>query len=264
LSYAQANPLPKLSIRPGSHQPLGATLQGDGVNFAVYSPRATRLWLRLYRAAADLEPITEIELGAAAHRSYGFWHVLVVGARAGWLYTWRADGPDDPAAGLRFDARRELLDPWARLVSDAVWEREAALEGRLASSLRAEIVAADDYDWEGDRPLRRSLHDAVIYELHVSGFTRHPSSGVANPGTFSGLADKIPYLQSLGVTDVELLPVFAFDTQDVPPATAAIGLENFWGYSPVSFFAPHRAYAAGEDPRREFRDLVKALLAAGI
>jgi glycogen operon protein len=145
-----------------------------------------------------------------------------------------------------------------------VWEREAALEGRLASSLRAEIVAADDYDWEGDRPLRRSLRDAVIYELHVSGFTRHPSSGVSNPGTFSGLVDKIPYLQALGVTDVELLPVFAFDTQDVPPATAAIGLDNFWGYSPVSFFAPHRAYAAGDDPRREFRDLVKALHAAGI
>ncbi len=110
----------------------------------------------------------------------------------------------------------------------------------------------------------RSLRDAVIYELHVGGFTRHPSSGVADPGTFRGLKDKIPYLQALGITEVELLPVFAFDTQDVPAATAAIGLDNFWGYSPVGFFAPHRGYAAGDDPRREFRDLVKALHAAGI
>ena len=145
-----------------------------------------------------------------------------------------------------------------------MWERDDAVDGGLASAMRAEIAAVDDYDWEGDRPLKRSLRDAVIYELHVGGFTRHPSSGVADPGTFRGLIDKIPYLQALGITEVELLPVFAFDTQDVPAATAAIGLDNFWGYSPVGFFAPHRGYAAGDDPRREFRDLVKALHAAGI
>ena len=264
MSYARANPPPKLSVRAGARHPLGASVEGDGVNFAVYSPRATQLTLRLYRAAGDLTPLAEFALDAAAHRSYGFWHVFVAGARAGWFYTWRADGPNEPAAGLRFDARRELLDPWARLVSDTVWERDDAADGGLASAMRAEIAAPDDYDWEGDRPLRRSLSDAVIYELHVGGFTRHPSSGVADPGTFRGLKDKIPYLQALGITEVELLPVFAFDTQDVPPATAAIGLNNFWGYSPVGFFAPHRGYAAGDDPRREFRDLVKALHAAGI
>jgi len=264
LSFAHANPRPKLAVRAGARQPLGASAEADGVNFAVFSPRAARMWLRLYRAPADLEPIAEFELDATLHRTYGFWHVFVVGARAGWLYTWRADGPDEPAEGLRFDARRELLDPWAKIVSDAVWSRAAALAGDSTAALRAEIAAADDYDWEGDRPMRRSLQDAVIYELHVGGFTRHPSAGVAAPGTFRGLVEKIPYLLSLGVTDVELLPVFAFDAQDVPPATAALGLHNFWGYSPVSFFAPHRAYAAGGDPRREFRDMVKALHAAGI
>jgi isoamylase len=264
LTFAHANPRSTLAVRAGARQPLGASTQADGVNFAVFSPRATRMWLRLYGAPADLEPIAELELDAAAHRTYGFWHVFVVGARAGWFYTWRADGPDEPAEGLRFDARRELLDPWARIVSDAAWNRAAALDGDSTGALRAEIAAADDYDWGGDRPLRRSLQDAVIYELHVGGFTRHPSAGVAAPGTFRGLVEKIPYLQSLGVTDVELLPVFAFDRQDVPPATAALGLHNFWGYSPVSFFAPHRAYAAGDDPRREFRDMVKALHAAGI
>jgi glycogen operon protein len=264
LSDRRANPSSKLTIRAGARLPLGASVQDDGVNFAVYSPRATRVWLRLYRGPKDAEPLVEIELHGAAHRAYGFWHVFVAGARAGWLYTWRADGPNEPAAGLRFDARRELLDPWARLVSDAVWEREAAVGGGLESALRAEIPGADDYDWGSDAPLRRPLHDAVIYELHVGGFTKHPSARVESPGTFRGLVEKIPYLKSLGVTDVELLPVFAFDTQDVPAPTAAIGLDNFWGYSPVSFFAPHGAYAPGADARREFRDLVKALHAAGI
>ena len=239
-------------------------MQEGGVNFAVFSPRATRVWLRLYRGAADVRPIAELELDAATHRTYGFWHVFVAGARAGWFYTWRADGPNEPAAGLRFDVRRELLDPKALLVSDAVWDREASIDGDPAAAFRAEIAPADDYDWGGDEPLRRPLQDAVIYELHVAGYTRHPSAGVENPGTFQGLVEKIPHLKALGITDVELLPVFAFDEQDVPAATAALGLKNFWGYSPVSFFAPHGQYAASSDARREFRDMVKALHAAGI
>ncbi len=264
MSDVAANPPPKLAARAGSRQPLGATAAADGVNFAVFSPRATRVWLRLYREAADATPIAEFELDPARHRTYGFWHVFVVGARAGWFYTWRADGPNEPKNGLRFDARRELLDPWARLVSDAVWDRRAAIKGAHASALRAQIAPVDDYDWEGDEPLKRSLDGAVIYELHVGGFTKHPSSGVASRGTFRGVVEKIPYLKALGVTDVELLPVFAFDKQDVPEPTAAIGLHNYWGYSPVGFFAPHADYAAGGDPRREFRGMVKALHKAGI
>ena len=264
MSSLEAHSPPKLAVRAGAWQPLGATAAADGVNFAVFSPRATRVWLRLYGAPADAAPLTEIELDAAAHRTYGFWHVFVAGARAGWLYTWRADGPNEPKEGLRFDARRELLDPWARLVSHARWRRAAARDGAYEPALRAQIAAAGDYDWEGDEPLRRSLDGAVIYELHVGGFTKHPSAGVASPGTFRGLVEKIPYLKALGITDVELLPVFAFDKQDVPEPTAMLGLTNYWGYSPLSYFAPHGEYAAGGDPRREFRDMVKALHAAGI
>jgi isoamylase len=264
LSSAEANPWPKLDVRPGTRLPLGATAQSDGVNFAVFSPRATRVWLRLYRSAADTKPLAEIELDASTHRTFGFWHAFVAGARAGWFYTWRADGPDEPEEGLRFDAQRELLDPWARLVTDAVWDRERSRDGDVSTAFRAEIAAADDYDWEGDEPLRRPLRDAVIYELHVAGYTRHPSAGAESPGTFRGLVEKIPHLQWLGISDVELLPVFAFDRQDVPADTAALGLDNFWGYSPVSFFAPHSHYAAGGDARREFRDMIKAMHAAGI
>jgi len=255
---------PKLTIRAGSRRPLGAAMREGGANFCIYSPRAKRVWLRLYGAATDTAPLAELELDAANHRTHGFWHVHVVGARAGWLYTWRADGPNEPGEGLRFDARRELLDPWARLVSDAVWQRAAAKEGAVDTALRAVIPGPDDdYDWEGDEPLARSLDNAVIYELHVGGFTKHPSAGVASRGTYRGIIDKIPYLKSLGITDVELLPVFAFDAQDVPSPTAALGLRNYWGYAPVSFFAPHAAYSDG-DPRREFRDMVKALHAEGI
>jgi len=130
--------------------------------------------------------------------------------------------------------------------------------------MRSAIVDPELYDWEGDAPLRRPFATTVIYEMHVGGFTRHPSSGVAPRarGTYHGMIEKVPYLQDLGITAVELLPVFQFDRQDCPP-----GLINYWGYSPVSFFAPHAAYSSRRDPVGpvdEFRDLVKALHRAGI
>jgi glycogen operon protein len=130
--------------------------------------------------------------------------------------------------------------------------------------MRSVIVDPDAYDWEGDAPLRRPFTTTVIYEMHVAGFTRHPSSGVAPParGTFAGMIEKVPYLRDLGITAVELLPVFQFDPQDCPP-----GLVNYWGYCPVSFFAPHASYSSRRDPSGpvdEFRDLVKALHRAGI
>ena len=130
--------------------------------------------------------------------------------------------------------------------------------------MKSVVADLSRYDWEGDQPLKRPFAQTIIYELHVGGFTKHPSSGVApeKRGTFAGLREKIPYLTDLGVTAVELLPVFQFDVQDCPP-----GLVNYWGYSPVSFFAPHQGYGSRPDPLAvldEFRDLVKALHRAGI
>ena len=134
----------------------------------------------------------------------------------------------------------------------------------VAVAMRSVVVDPDTYDWEGDAPLRRPFATTVIYEMHVAGFTRHPNSGVApaRRGTYAGMIEKIPYLQDLGITAVELLPVFQFDRQDCPP-----GLVNYWGYSPVSFFAPHAGYSSRRDPLApvdEFRGLVKALHRAGI
>jgi isoamylase len=255
----------KLVLEAGDRFPHGAAARQGGVNFSLFSRRATKVWLRLYAHETDATPLAEFELDPREHRTYAWWHAFVAGAQPGWYYTWRADGPVDPELGLRFDPRRELLDPWARIVSDALWRRADALrDGTDPGSVRAQIAPPEDYDWEGDAPLKRSFEDTVVYEMHVAGFTRHASSGVEWPGTYRGVIDKIPHLTTLGVTDVELLPVFAFDRQDVPAAAAALGLGNFWGYSPLAFFAPHAPFAASRDPRREFRDMVKALHKAGI
>jgi glycogen operon protein len=171
------------------------------------------------------------------------------------LYAYRVDGPCDPSNGQRFDARRVLLDPYARAVAvPAAYRRTAG-----APAMKSVIIDSGDYDWEGDQPLQRPASRTVIYEMHVRGFTRHPNSGVAENlrGTYRGVIEKIPYLQQLGITAVELLPVFQFDSHDAPA-----GLRNYWGYAPVSFFAPHRAYSSRQDavgPVHEFRDMVKAL-----
>jgi glycogen operon protein len=208
-----------------------------------------------------------IPLEAPTHRTYHYWHVFVPGVAPGQVYAYRAHGPFVPRRGLRFDPDKILLDPYglAVAVPDRFDRLAAARPGDNTSVAMKSVVAAPgQYDWEGDVPLKRPFAEAVIYELHVRGFTRHPNSGVAceKRGTYAGLIEKIPYLKDLGVTVVELLPVFQFDPQSAPA-----GVVNYWGYQPVSFFAPHHAYSSQADPLAvldEFRDMVKALHRAGI
>jgi len=256
-----------MNVAPGRSFPLGATAVDGGVNFCVFSRAATRIELLLFDAVRDPCPGHVVRLDAPAHRTYHYWHVFVPGLRSGQVYAYRAVGPFDPARGLRFDPEKVLLDPYARavVVPDTYDRRAASRPGdNTTSAMRSVIVDPDPYDWEGDAPLRRPFATTVIYEMHVAGFTRHPSSGVAfaRRGTYAGMIEKIPYLQDLGITAVELLPVFQFDPQDGPP-----GLVNYWGYAPVSFFAPHAGYSSVHDPLGpvdEFRDLVKALHRARI
>jgi glycogen operon protein len=253
------------TTRPGSRFPPGATRTPEGVNFCVFSRHATRVELLLYREPDSAEPFQVIALDPARHRSFFFWHVLVEALPPRTAYTWRMDGPADTAgSGCRFNPRKELVDPWARAVTDVAWDRRRAADPLDAghASMRA-IVTGPPPALRTAAP--RDLEDAVIYELHVGGYTRHPSSGVRHPGTFAGLAEKVPYLRELGVTHVELLPVMAFDEQDVPPGAAARGLRNYWGYSTHSFFSPHPGYCV--DPARameEFRALTDAFHEAGI
>lgn len=255
-----------LSTR-GRSAPLGASVGQDGVNFSVYSRDASRIDLLLFDSE-DATPSRIIHLDPSDNRTYHYWHVFVPGLQPGQLYGYRAHGPFDPLRGLRFDATKVLLDPYGRgVVTPVGYNREDAARNEYdnaATAMKSVVVDPHTYNWEGDLPLHRLSSQTVIYEMHVGGFTRHPNSGLpANTrGTFAGLIEKIPYLRDLGITAVELLPVFQFDAQDCPP-----GHVNYWGYQPASFFSPHRAYSSRQDrlgPADEFRDMVKALHRSGI
>jgi glycogen operon protein len=254
-------------IERGKSFPLGATIQPGGVNFCVYSRTSLALQLLLFDRVDDAEPWSVIPLDPQTNRSYHYWHVFVPGIRPGQLYGYRALGAFDPSEGQRFDQDKVLLDPYARSVAvPPAYDRKAASRpgDNTAVAMKSVVVDLRSYDWEDDAPLGTPFSETIIYEMHVGGFTRHPNSGVApeKRGTYGGLIEKIPYLKDLGITAVELLPVFQFDEQDAPS-----GLVNFWGYSPVSFFAPHVGYSSRKDPvgpLDEFRDMVKALHRAGI
>lgn len=251
----------------GSAEPLGATVYPDGVNFSVFARHASLIELVLFDHKDAAEPSNVIVLDPANHRTHHYWHVFLKGVGPGQVYAFRAHGPTDPDKGLRFDAAKLLFDPYGlALHVPAGYDRVKFGQpgDTTATGPRSIVFEPRHYDWEGDEQLHRPLGQTVIYEMHARGFTAHPNSGVPEDrrGTFRGLIDKIPYLQELGVTAVELLPVMAFDAQDARP-----GKTNYWGYSTMSFFTPHAAMSACKDPIGvidEFRDMVKALHRAGI
>ncbi len=258
---------------PGQPHPLGATIHGNGVNFSLFSKNCAAVELLLFNRPDDSEPARVIRLDPLQNRTFYYWHVFVPGLKSGQLYGYRVYGAFAPEKGLRFDGSKVLIDPYARSVMYGDnYSRIAAQphgQANCAQALKSVVVDVREYNWEGDQPIQRPSSETLIYELHVGSFTQHPSSGVAaeRRGTYLGLIEKIPYLKSLGVTTVELLPVQQFDEQDAPNGPPS-GLKNYWGYSPVAFFAAHRGYAAHPTdplaPINEFRDLVKALHRAGI
>ena len=272
MAHREARPNPTTSelgapVGRGKSAPLGASVEPGGVNFSLYSRSARHVELLLFDREDAARPSRIFRLDPERHRSYHYWHVFVPGIGPGQLYGFRAHGPFAPERGLRFDGEKLLLDPYALGVAvPAGYDREAAAKPGDDTAVAMKSVVADprSYDWEGDVPLQRPWTETVIYELHVRGFTRHPSSGVTpgRAGTYAGLIEKIPYLKDVGVTAVELLPVFQFDPQDAPKGRA-----NYWGYAPIALFAPHQAYSSRRDPLGpldEFRDMVKALHRAGI
>ena len=250
----------------GQTFPLGATVQDGGVNFCVFSKNCAALELLLFDRADDAAPSRVIQLDPEQNKTYYYWHIFVPNISAGQLYGYRVYGQFAPHLGYRFDGEKVLIDPYARAVVDESYSREAA-KGRgdnCALAMKSVVVDTRTYDWEGDAPLQKPIAGSVIYEMHVGGFTRDESSGVekSKRGTYHGVIEKIPYLQELGVTTIELLPVQQFDEQ-IKPAP----LKNYWGYDPLAFFAPHRGYSSRRHPLSavdEFRDMVKALHRAGI
>lgn len=257
---------------PGKPYPLGATPQNGGVNFALFSAHAEAVELLLFDREDQPKPSRVIFLDPEVNRTYYYWHVFVPGIGDGQIYGYRVYGPYAPERGLRFNPHKVLLDPYTRAVANSAHWRRADAYGvtdNTATAFKSVVVDTSRYDWEGDRPLGRPWRDTVIYELHVGSFTQHPTSGVLRPGTYHGLMDKIPYLKDLGITAVELLPVQQFDPQEAPGRNPLTGepLENYWGYAPVAYFAPHAGYGCSpvaRDVVDEFRDMVKALHRAGI
>src|SRR3954469_11084782 len=234
------NAIAAAAVDSGHSYPLGATVAPGGVNFSIFSRTAAWMELLLFDRVEDGRPSRVIPIDPAGNRTYHYWHVFVPGLQAGQIYGYRVHGRSDPSRGLRFDASKLLLDPYGRAIAvPPDFSRDAARSAgdNTATAMKSVVTDPTACDWEGDLPLNRPSSRTVIYEMHVKGFTAHPSSGVAEAkrGTYAGLIEKIPYLQQLGINAVELLPVFQFDPQDAPSGV------NYWGYAPISFFAPHHA-----------------------
>jgi isoamylase len=255
-------------VRRGHPLPYGAAARRDGINFSVFSRHATAVTLVLFLPGEE-EPVLELPLDPHMNRTGEVWHAFVEGIDPGIEYGFRAEREPNPAPRvLRYDRTKVLIDPYSKaVVGLETWGETRAPKGRL-ERLRSRVVD-EEFDWGHERPLEIPLADSVIYELHVRGFTRHPRSGVEHPGTFRGLVEKIPYLQELGVTAVELMPVTEFEESDNPRRNPRTGmpLRNYWGYQPVSFFAPKASYSRDGGPGesvRAFKEMVKALHEAGI
>ena len=253
-----AHPHPELQF---THvMPYGAIIHDRGVQFVIFSRSATGMRVLLYDHVDDREPAETLHFDPSTDRWGDIWSVFVPGIAPGQLYHVQADGPYDPERGQLFDSRARLIDPYAKALAGTF---QQSFDGIIRPP---KCVVVDDYfDWEGDRHLKRDLCESVIYEMHVRGFTNSPTSGVEQPGTYLGIIEKIPYLKSLGVTAVELMPVHEFPIMDVQGTKPE--RPNYWGYDPMAFFSPHRGYAAGTEPGcqvHEFKTMVRALHQAGI
>jgi isoamylase len=242
----------------GRAYPLGAVVRSDGVRFSIVSRHATRAWLALFAGVDDAEPAVEFELDPARHRTGDVWTVYVRGIGPGALYTFRMDGPLAPERGYRIDPNCHLIDPYAKCVV-----------GDIHLGRGKCVVIDEQQGWVPDLWLRTPMRDTVIYETHVRGFTMDESSGVEARGTYEGLVEKIPYLKDLGVTAVELLPVQEVGEYTIPRTNPDTGevLTNYWGYSPINFFAPAQRYSFDSALGAQldaFRRMVAALHAAGL
>jgi isoamylase len=272
------------SVRVGTALPLGTFQSEGGANFAIFSRHATRVRLELYDFAEDATPATVIELDPVRNRTGDVWHVWIEGVGHGQLYAYRMDGPYQPNLGHRFNFSKLLLDPFATAISLIKnWNFEAAYGYDRADPKQDLICALTDdaatmpkcvftyehFDWQHDKPPRHAWSNTIIYEAHIRGFTIHPSSNVAHAGTYRGLMEKISYLKTLGITAIELMPVFEFNESQAQGLNPQTGepLKNYWGYDPVAFLAPKASYSSlsglGQQ-KLEFKEMVRALHDAGI
>ncbi|MDE2222071.1 MAG: glycogen debranching protein GlgX [Candidatus Omnitrophica bacterium] len=261
-------------IFPGEKSPLGATIRPDGVNFAVFSQHAHEVFLLLFDNVHD-DPTDVIKL----NRTDNVWHVFVKGIKAGHLYGYKANGDYNPGEGQRFNPYKLLMDPYAKAVSGKFKEQHNLIfpydlnaqdkdlvmdQQDNASAAPKSIVIDDNFEWQGDKAPGIPMEQLIIYEVHVKGFTAHPSSGVKEPGTYLGFIEKIPHLKKLGINAVELMPVHEFFIRH---ELVEKGLSDYWGYNTIGFFAPESSYSTQKRlgcQVDEFKTLVRELHKAGI
>ncbi|MET0514374.1 MAG: glycogen debranching protein GlgX, partial [Nitrospiraceae bacterium] len=263
-------------VRPGRPYPLGATWDGEGVNFALFSENATGVELCLFDRADQEKESYRIRM---EERTNQIWHMYLPEVRPDQLYGYRVHGPYDPGAGHRFNSSKVLIDPYAKgITGDVQWsdamfgyrigdpEADLSYDDRNnAANVPKSVVIEQAFTWGDDRPLRRAWNETIIYEMHVRGFTkRHPDVPDHLRGTYAGLATRpvIEYLKQLGITAVELLPVHAFVTDQY---LLDKGLANYWGYNTIGYFAPDPRYAAAPGSGiAQFKTMVKTFHSAGI
>ncbi|MBF0433502.1 MAG: glycogen-debranching protein, partial [Fibrobacteria bacterium] len=264
---------------PGSPLPLGSTCYSKYTQFSIFSRHATAVCLQIFQKAWDADPIWEIQLDPDINRTGDVWHIALKGVKSGTLYGYRIDGPYLPEEGKRYNKEKLLVDPYARAVtgnfdwtlSNAMGYDPASPKKDLsfskidsAGGAPKSIVILDEFDWGNDKHPRIPMADTIIYEMHVKGFTCHSSSKVKHGGTFKGITEKVNYLQDLGITAVELMPIHEFDEFELDrlnPVNNA-RLTNYWGYSTINFFAPRGRYSSAGSlgqQVREFKQMVKAL-----
>ncbi len=243
----------------GRPLPLGASFDVKRTNFALFSANATTVQLLLFKKGRRY-PYQTINLSPTHNKTGNTWHIAIPDLPAGTRYAYRVNGPDN--IGNAFNPHKVLLDPYARAIDYQFYDRARACgpEDNLATSLRGIVLPPDKFDWQDDHLPKIPLDKTVIYELHVRGFTQDPSSRTKHPGTFAALQEKLPYLKDLGITTIELMPVLAFD-DDIPYQNSrGEELINYWGYSPLSYFAFYPGYFTRQDNTQleQFKNLVKA------
>jgi glycogen operon protein len=268
----------KTETYPGKPYPLGATWDGEGVNFALFADNATGVELCLFRHEQDEKETQKI---AIKERTHQVWHIYIPGAKPGQLYGYRVSGHYEPENGHRFNPNKLLIDPYAKAIAgriewhDALFAYEIGNENQdlsyseldSAPFIPKSVVTDPNFDWEGDQPLETPYHQSIIYETHVRGFTMlNPEIPKKLRGTYAALAHPttIKYLQELGVTAIELMPVHQFVNDR---GLLDKGLTNYWGYNTIGFFAPDVKYSGSGvlgGQVLEFKEMVKALHKAGI
>ncbi len=271
------------NVQPGTPLPSGASIRKDGVNFSLFSRNGTAVKIVLFEKEEDEEPCFVYDLDPVKNRTGDIWHIHIDEAKAGSLYLYTVDGPDNPEQGHRFNKEHYLLDPYAKAItSSSVFKyiQQKKADSKKESSydykdkkkeLMPKCVVVDDeeFDWKGDKPLNYPLRKSILYETHLKGFTQSETASVKHRGTYKGLVEKIPYLKELGVTSVELLPLQEFDEYEntnTNPKTGKL-LTNYWGYSTMCFFAPKASYAIDTKPGHcvnEFKEMVREMHKNGL